>query len=103
MRFGIGEKNGDVNVLKALLCTLKYNGYPISTLSLDIQKAAKHFFYHLWGPGRGREVAQGQDFEGEVEVTYFSICEVTQNSPKICEVNTNTRSRSFGQYLRGHA
>ena len=41
----------------------------------------------------GREVARGHVFEGEVEVTYFEICEVRQNFPKICEVSSTTRSR----------
>ena len=60
----------------------------------------------MWFPNGalegGCEVTRGHDFEGEVEVTHFWICEVTQNRFSICEVNPSSRSRPLGRYLRGH-
>ena len=48
----------------------------------------------------GCEVTRGHDFDGEVGVTHFWICEVTKNRSNICEVNPSiewiyTKNLSF--------
>ena len=79
----------------------KISLYPLYTIYIEhlmITAALKSglFILTCGALEGGREVARGHVFEGEVEVTYFEICEVRQNFPKFCEVNPNTRSRSLG-------
>ena len=47
------------------------------------------------GPWKGCEVTRGHHFDGEVEVTHFWICEVTQNRAPVF-------ARSTPVWVRGH-